>query len=92
MAGLLFVVLEIAFQLADYYRPGIEASVILLVLSLLGVFDSIRLMGQARRLVAPGLGVAARDAKWVRLRHGTHGFDRWLAARNEPGWPRQRER
>lgn len=87
VSGVLFVVLEIAFQLADYYRPGIEASVIFLVAFVFGWFYAIRLMARARRVVAARVGLPTQDAKWVRLRHGTEGFDRWIAARDRPGWP-----
>jgi hypothetical protein len=84
---LVCVVLEIAFQLADYYQPGIIGSLIFLVGGMFGLFYAIRLMGQARQVVAARLGLPAAEAKWVRLRHGTAGYDRWLAARNKPGWP-----
>lgn len=84
---LVCVVLEIAFQLADYYKPGIIGSLIFLIGGMFGLFYAIRLVGQARRVVAARLALPPSAAKWVRLRHGTAGYDRWLAARNQPGWP-----
>lgn len=89
---LLCVVLEISFQLADYYRPGIIGSLIFFVGGMFGLFYPIRLMAQARRIVAARLGMPASDAKWIRLRYGPAGFDRWLGARNQPGWPSTRAR
>jgi YD repeat-containing protein len=49
-SGLLFVFLEIAFQLANYYRPGIEAPVIFLVAFVFGWFYGYD--GQGRRISA----------------------------------------
>jgi hypothetical protein len=81
------VVLEIAFQLAGYYRPGIIGSVMFFIGSMLALFYAIRLQARARRLIAARLGLPPSQAKWVRVRQGTAGYDRWLAARNKPGWP-----
>jgi hypothetical protein len=84
---LLCVVLEIGFQLANYYRPGIEGSLIFMAGGVFGLSYAIRLMARARRVVAPRVGLSLQDAKYIRLRHGTEGFDQWLAARDQPGWP-----
>lgn len=84
---LLCVVLEIGFQLANYYQPGIVGSLVFFVAGLAGLIHPIRLMARARRIVAGRLGLPAEDAKYIRLRHGTEGYDSWLAARGQPGWP-----
>jgi hypothetical protein len=87
-AGLLFLVAEIGFEVDHFYRPGIEASSVLLGVAMYGLFFAIRLMAKARRLVADRLGLPADEARWVRLRHGEAGFDRWLARRDQPEWSR----
>lgn len=87
IAGLLFVVLEVAFELDGFYRPGIEASTVFLAAMMVGLGVAIRLTGRARRLIAVRLGMPAKDAKWVRLRYGPARYDAWLACRAEPEWP-----
>lgn len=87
IAMLLTAVLEIGFQLDDYYRPGVEGSAVLFPAGMFALFRAIRLMARARKLVSARLGLPPGQAKWVRLRHGEAGYDHWLAARGDPGWP-----
>jgi hypothetical protein len=85
--GLLFVALEIAFQLADYYRPGIIASSLLFFAGMFCLFYSLRFFAAARRLIAEQVGLPPNKAKFVPISRGIVGYDRWLAARSDPGWP-----
>lgn len=86
---LFFVLLEITFEVAHFWRLGIEWSSALFAVGMFGLFRSIALMAQARRVAGARLGLTRVQARWVRLRHGTAGYDAWLAARNHPNWPRQ---
>ena len=83
----LFVGLEIAFQLANYYRPGILASVPLLFVGTFCLFYSQRYFVAARRLIAEQVGLPRNRAKFVPISRGMDDIDRWLAARGKPGWP-----
>jgi len=86
--GLLFVVLEIAFQLDDYNRPGITASAALFFAGMFCLFYSQRPFAAARRLIAEQVGLPPKQAKYIPVaRGGVADFDRWYAARGKPGWP-----
>jgi len=85
---LLFLLLEIGFQLDDYYRPGIIASAPLFFIGLFLLFYSLRPFASARRLIAERVGLPPDQAKYIPInRGGMVGFDRWYAARGRPGWP-----
>lgn len=86
--ALLFVALEIAFQLDNYYRPGIIASAVLFFVGMFCLFYSLRYFGAARRLIAEQVGLRPSQAKFIPVsRGGIVDFDRWYAARGKPGWP-----
>jgi hypothetical protein len=86
--ALLFVAVCIGFQFAEN-EPGIIASAALCAAGVAGPFVAIRRMAAARRLVADRLAMPPAEARYVRLRHGPDGYDRWLAARGRPGWPQR---
>jgi hypothetical protein len=85
--GLLFVGLEIAFQLANYYRPGIIASSLLFFAGMFCLFYSLRYFAAARQLIAEQVGLRPNQAKFVPVSRGIIDYDRWYAARGNPGWP-----
>jgi hypothetical protein len=84
---LLFVALEIAFQLDNYFRPGIIASAVLFFAGMFCLFYSMRYSAQARRMIATRVGLAPDQARFVPVSRGIADYDRWYTARGNPGWP-----
>lgn len=83
---LLFVVFEIGFQVANI-RAGIILSVLWAVASIYFFARNTQTLSITRRLAAEFLG-APEAAKYIPLVY-TEVFDKWIAARNLPGWPRK---
>ncbi len=87
---LIWVVSEIAFQLAPS-TLGIRISMVWLVIAIGYSVFSIRLISLAAEQAGLYLGIAERDRKFVPLRW-VSTFDRWIASRDAPGWPRKAAR
>ena len=85
--GLVFVASEIIFQIAKL-RLGVELST-LWFLVLIGYFvHSFHLLGVAKRQAASFLEMPKSD-QWTIPLGFASTFDKWLAARGKPGWPRK---
>ncbi len=84
---LLFVVLEIAFQLDNYFRPGVISAAVLFFAGMFCLFYSMRYSAEARRMIAAQVGLGPEQARFVPVSRGIAGYDRWYAARGNPGWP-----
>jgi hypothetical protein len=87
---LIWVAFEIAFQLARI-TLGIQLSMLWLVVAIGYSVQSIRLASLATEQAGRHLKIAKLDRKFIPLAW-VSTFDRWLAFRGAPGWPRKAAR
>ena len=84
---LLFVALEIAFQIVRM-APGIALSALWCLASIVFLVLSGRATSRARHQAVTYLGMP-ESIRWFVPLKSTADFDKWISARNKPGWPRK---
>ena len=85
--GLVFVAFEVGFQIAKL-RLGVELSALWFLVLIGYLVHSFHLLGVAKRQSASFLEMPESD-RWAIPLGFASTFDRWLAARGKPGWPRK---
>jgi hypothetical protein len=86
-ALLIFLAGEILFQLI-HLEIGIVLAIVLFLVGAGLLFASARTQSRARRLAGPHLNLPESSWKLIPVKDSEH-FDRWIAARDQAGWPKR---